>query len=82
VTPAGDSLLIDTGNGGAAATRDADRIVAAATDAGLTRIDHLITTHYHGDHFGAMAESRHDCPSGTSWTTGPTCNPMRRPIPS
>ena len=48
----GESLLIDTGNGGAAATRDADRIMAAAKDAGLTQIDHLITTHYHGDHFG------------------------------
>lgn len=56
VSPAGESLLIDTGNGGAAAARDAERILAAAKDAGLTRIDHLITTHYHGDHFGAMAE--------------------------
>jgi glyoxylase-like metal-dependent hydrolase (beta-lactamase superfamily II) len=33
-----------------------DRIMAAVKDAGLTQIDHLITTHYHGDHFGAMAE--------------------------
>ena len=56
VSPAGESLLIDTGNGGAAATRDADRIMAAAMDAGITRIDHLVTTHYHGDHFGGMAE--------------------------
>jgi beta-lactamase superfamily II metal-dependent hydrolase len=56
VSPAGESLLMDTGNGGAAAARDADRIMAAAGDAGLTRIDHLITTHWHGDHFGAMAE--------------------------
>jgi len=56
VTPAGGSLLIDTGNGGAAAGRDAERIMAAIKDAGLTQIDHLVTTHYHGDHFGAMAE--------------------------
>jgi competence protein ComEC len=56
VAPSGESLLIDTGNGGPAAARDADRIAAAAKDAGLSRIDHLITTHYHGDHFGAMAE--------------------------
>jgi beta-lactamase superfamily II metal-dependent hydrolase len=56
VSPSGESLLMDTGNGGAAATRDADRIMAAITDAGLTQIDHLITTHWHGDHFGAMAE--------------------------
>jgi competence protein ComEC len=56
VAPSGQSLLIDTGNGGAAARRDADRIMAAVKDAGLTGIDHLITTHYHGDHYGGMAE--------------------------
>src|ERR1041384_1331536 len=56
VSPSGESLLIDTGNGGMAATRDAGRIMAAITDAGLSQIDHLITTHYHGDHFGGMQE--------------------------
>ena len=56
VSPAGGSLLIDTGNGGAAAVRDAERIMAAAKDAGLSQIDHLITTHYHGDHIGGMSE--------------------------
>ena len=56
VSPSGGSVLIDTGNPGAAAARDAGRIVAAANDAGLTEIDHLITTHWHGDHFGGMAE--------------------------
>ena len=62
VSPLGESLLIDSGNGGpegaakANAVRDAGRIMAAAHDAGLTQIDHLITTHWHGDHFGGMAE--------------------------
>src|SRR5438093_13601308 len=56
VTPSGESMLVDSGNGGAAAVRDAERIVAAAKDAGLTRIDHLVTTHYHGDHIGGLAE--------------------------
>src|SRR3954468_5138702 len=56
VPPSGEAVLIDTGNGGAAALGDADRIMAAVKDAGLTQIDHLITTHYHGDHFGAMTE--------------------------
>ena len=56
VTPANESVLIDSGNGGAAAVRDAERIMAAAKDAGLTKIDHLITTHYHGDHIGGLAE--------------------------
>jgi competence protein ComEC len=56
VAPSGESLLIDTGNAGAAAVRDAERIVAAAGAAGVTRIDTLITTHWHSDHFGGMAE--------------------------
>jgi competence protein ComEC len=56
VAPSGESVLIDSGNGGAAAARDADRIIAAVKDAGLTQIDNLITTHWHGDHFGGMAE--------------------------
>ncbi len=56
VTPSGESVLIDSGNGGAAAVRDADRIMAAARDAGVTQIDHLITTHYHGDHIGGLPE--------------------------
>ena len=56
VPPSGESVLIDTGNGGAAAARDADRIMAAVKDAGVTQIDHLITTHWHGDHFGGMQE--------------------------
>jgi len=56
VAPSGESLLIDTGNGGPAAARDAGRIMAAVADAGVRQIDHLITTHYHGDHFGAMEE--------------------------
>jgi competence protein ComEC len=56
VSPSGESVLIDSGNGGAAAPRDAGRIMAAVKDAGLTQIDNLITTHWHGDHFGGMAE--------------------------
>jgi len=56
VSPSGESLLIDTGNGGMAAPRDAGRIVEAAKDAGISQIDHLITTHWHGDHYGGLAE--------------------------
>jgi competence protein ComEC len=56
VSPSGESLLIDTGNGGMAAPRDAGRIVEAANDAGISQIDHLITTHWHGDHYGGLAE--------------------------
>src|SRR5881397_3176892 len=56
VPPSGEAVLIDTGNVGAAAARDAARIQAAMKDAGIQQIDHLITTHWHGDHFGGMAE--------------------------
>lgn len=56
VSPSGQSLLIDTGNGGAGAARDAGRIVDAARDAGLSQIDHLVTSHWHGDHYGGLAE--------------------------
>ena len=51
VTPAGESLLIDTGNP-VADDRDAKRIYAATQQAGLKKIDYLLTTHYHGDHVG------------------------------
>src|SRR5438128_12189531 len=56
VTPSGESMLVDSGNGGAGAVRDAERIVAAAKDAGVTAVDHLLTTHYHGGHVGGIAE--------------------------
>jgi beta-lactamase superfamily II metal-dependent hydrolase len=72
VAPSGQSALIDTGNGGAAASRDADRIMAAAKDAGLNQIDHLITTHWHGDHFGGMAELSSRIPIRNYVDHGPT----------
>jgi competence protein ComEC len=53
--PSGESVLIDTGHLDAA-VRDADRIMEALNDAGIKQIDHLITTHWHLDHFGGMAE--------------------------
>ncbi len=56
ITPAGESVLIDTGNVGPGAARDAGRIADAAKDAGLKQIDHLIITHYHGDHLGGLTE--------------------------
>jgi competence protein ComEC len=56
VSPSGESLLIDTGNAGVAASRDAGRVIDAMKDAKLQQIDHLITTHWHGDHFGGLAE--------------------------
>lgn len=54
VTPSGESVLIDTGNPG---VRDAGRIFETAAKVALLReINHLITTHYHLDHFGGAAQ--------------------------
>src|SRR5580704_5218270 len=55
VTPEGHSLLIDTGWPGFSG-RDADRIVAAATKAGISKIDFVLLTHYHMDHAGGVAQ--------------------------
>ena len=54
--PSGESVLVDTGNGGDGAVRDAGRIMAAVKDAGVQQIDHLIITHYHNDHIGGLSE--------------------------
>src|SRR5919109_2699017 len=56
VSPSGGSLLMDAGNGGAGAVRDASRIVEAAKAAGLSQIDHMVVTHWHGDHYGGLEE--------------------------
>ena len=76
VTPTGESLLIDTGNGGAvAAPRDAGRIMEAAKEAGLTQIDHLIITHWHGDHFGGLVELAKQIPIKHFYDHGPNVQP-------
>jgi len=75
VSPSHESLLIDTGNAGAAAVRDAGRILDAIKDAGLTRIDHLIITHWHGDHFGGLAELASKIPIAEFIDHGPNVQP-------
>jgi competence protein ComEC len=75
VAPSGESLLIDTGNIGAAAVRDAERIVSAARDAGISQIDHLITTHFHGDHVGGLAEVAARIPVRHFIDHGPSVQP-------
>jgi competence protein ComEC len=74
VTPAGESVLIDSGNLDGA-TRDAARIMEAAKDAGLTQIDHLITTHWHADHFGGLAELARQIPIREFIDHGPNVQP-------
>jgi competence protein ComEC len=77
VSPSGQSVLIDTGNvAPEAAIRDAERIAAAAKDARLTQIDHLITTHWHGDHFGGMTEVAKRIPIREYIDHGPNIQPV------
>lgn len=70
VTPAGKSLLIDTGWPGNN-FRDADRIAAAAKSAGLRRIDSVIITHFHEDHVGGVPQLVQRIPVGTFFVHGP-----------
>src|SRR4051812_37712756 len=68
VTPAGETVLIDTGNPG---RRDPDRIVKVVTEvAGMKQIDHLIITHYHGDHFGGALTLVDQLPVGNIYDNG------------
>jgi competence protein ComEC len=55
VTPANEALLIDTGWPGHD-ERDADRIVAAAQNAGINKIDYVLITHFHTDHVGGLPQ--------------------------
>ncbi len=55
VTPAGQSLLIDTGWPGNHG-RDADRITATARKAGISKIDYVLITHFHDDHVGGAPQ--------------------------
>ncbi len=75
VPPSGESVLIDTGNVGAGAVRDAGRIMDAIHDAGLTQIDHLIITHWHGDHFGGLPELAKQIPIKEYIDHGPNAQP-------
>jgi competence protein ComEC len=70
VTPTGQSLLIDAGYAGQAG-RDTDRILAAAKHAGLSKIDYVLVTHYHGDHGGGVPQLVERIPVGTFLDHGP-----------
>ncbi len=67
VGPTGESLLVDTGNAG---DRDLGRIAETLRTAGITKIDHLWTTHYHGDHVGALVELAKQFPVGHFYDHG------------
>ncbi len=77
ITPAGESLLIDTGYAirgqrgapppppDATVGRDAQRVLDTIKEAGLDRIDYLLITHFHSDHAGGVPEIAARIPIGT-----------------
>ncbi len=70
VLPDHTSLMVDAGfpgNGG----RDSQRIAETVKKAGLSRIDYLLTTHYHLDHLGGLQELLALVPVGTLIDHGP-----------
>jgi beta-lactamase superfamily II metal-dependent hydrolase len=70
VAPSGSSLLVDAGwptpDG-----RDAGRIQLAMRDAGITRLDHVLITHYHHDHVGGVPQLVSRVPVGEFLDHGP-----------
>ncbi len=69
VTPSGQAVVIDTGNPGG---RDVDRLMEAIKTAGVTKIDYLVTTHYHIDHIGGLQDFVTRIPVETFVDHGPT----------
>lgn len=74
VAPSGESLLIDAGFN----NRDADRIVEAARDAGVRKIDYLVVTHYHVDHAGGVPQLAAKLPIVNFLDHGPTVEDSHR----
>ncbi len=67
VSPDGQTLLVDGGRDG-----HGTRVRAALQRAGVSRIDHLVTTHYHDDHYGGTDELTEDpaIPIGQAYDRG------------
>lgn len=88
VTPAREVLLVDAGFAGEggftsvpgdpAKARDPNRILAAMRDAGVTRIDYLMVTHFHRDHIGGIPEIAQLVPVGTFVDHGIAYPPEQR----
>lgn len=69
ITPSGQSILVDAGWPG---SRDADRITSVAKEAGVSRIDYMVLTHYHVDHAGGVPELASRIPIRNYVDHGPT----------
>lgn len=73
VSPSGESLLYDAGWEND--DRDAKRIFTAARQAGLSRIDHFVLSHFHADHAGGMVALSKLLPFGHCYDRGDFIEP-------
>jgi competence protein ComEC len=71
VAPSGQSLLMDAGSH-LASNRDRDRVLAVLHAAGLKRLDYVLATHYHNDHYGAIADIADQFPISNFVDHGPS----------
>jgi competence protein ComEC len=70
VTPAGESILVDSGMPG---ERDPGRIVRVAKEqAGLSQIDHHVITHWDIDHYGGTEPIGREMPIRSYYDHGPS----------
>jgi competence protein ComEC len=75
VSPAGETMLIDTGSPG---PRDVDRITDVLKAASVAQIDQLILTHYHSDHVGGLEELAKRIPIKHFVDHGPSVEPKEQ----
>ncbi len=59
VSPSGETMILDVGTPNAAG-----RVLETAKTAGAQRIDYMLLTHYHADHYGAAAGLSEKIPVG------------------
>lgn len=78
ITPLEESVLVDTG-WKRDDRRDATRIFKTAQAAGLKQIDHLVTTHFHRDHFGGILALSEMIPIRNFYDHGSTTEPKGDP---
>lgn len=69
VAPTGETMLVDTGFPG---ERDLGRILEVFARAGVQQIDHLVLTHYHGDHYGGLEALSQRLPIRHYYDHGPS----------
>ena len=76
VSPSGESMLLDSGPSGRLYT---ERILATMKAAGVKQIDYFVVSHYHWDHFGAIAELASRAPVLNFVDHGPNVEADRSP---